>query len=415
MWNKNFFLLWQGLFVSSIGTQLFSFALLYWVLEITGSATQMGFVLMAAAIPSLLLGPFAGTLADNLSRKQLIIWADVLRGLACVGFVLVIWYGDTSWAMPALIATQILFGVGNALFNPAVGAMLPDLVEKDKLSAANSVVQGTNSLTSTATFGIGGFLYAAIGAPWLFLINGISYLVSAITECFIKLPFTKPATPFTRDNLIAKFKSDTADGIRYVLERRGLSILIMLLGLINFIIVPVSISMPIFVKEFLERGPEFLGIMGSVQAIGSVVGFVAIGALKVTARQRPYVILVSMAMLGLIVICLGFTLQPYLILALLFLFGFLLPLMNVSIISLIQGTTPGEIRGRVVSVLSTLVLALIPISQGFSGIVIDALDQEIPMLFVAIGFIFLSFVILTSLSVELRRFLALDYESVSDI
>lgn len=90
MWNKNFFLVWQGLFVSQIGTQLFNFALLYWVLEVTGSATQMGFVMMAAAIPTLLLGPFAGTLADNISRKQLIIWADVLRGAAGIGFVLVL-------------------------------------------------------------------------------------------------------------------------------------------------------------------------------------------------------------------------------------------------------------------------------------------------------------------------------------
>lgn len=108
----------------------------------------------------------------------------------------------------------MLFGVGSALFAPAVGASIPDLVTKDKLASANSVMQGTNALTSTATYGFGGFLYAAIGAPWLFLLNGISYLCSAISECFLKLPHQPPKVPLTRSNLLGKFRSGTADGIR---------------------------------------------------------------------------------------------------------------------------------------------------------------------------------------------------------
>jgi len=68
MWNKNFLLLWQGLLISQIGSQLFNFALLYWILETTGSATLMGLVLMSAALPGVIFGPFAGTLADNISR-----------------------------------------------------------------------------------------------------------------------------------------------------------------------------------------------------------------------------------------------------------------------------------------------------------------------------------------------------------
>ena len=411
MWNKNFFLLWQGVFVSSIGTQLFNFALLYWVLEVTGSATQMGLVLMAAAIPSLLLGPFAGTLADNVSRKLLIVWADVLRGAAGIGFVLILWYGDSSWAMPALIVTQILFGIGTALFNPAVGASIPELVEPEHLTGANSVIQGTNALTSTATYGIGGFLYAAIGAPWLFFVNGVTYLCSALSECFIKLRHIPPKVPLTRANLVNKFKTETADGVRYVIERRGLSILILLLGLLNFVMVPVSISVPIFVRDFLERGPEFLGILASIQAVGSLLGFVLMGSLKVKATHRAHLVLGTMAVLGLIVTALGLTLKPFLILPLIFMYGFLLPVMNIPIISLIQATTPNEIRGRVVSVLSTLVLALIPISQGFSGILIDALNQQIPTLFTGIGLITFGTVVVTSASKALRDYLKTDYES----
>lgn len=85
--------------------------------------------------------------------------------------------------------------------------------------------------------------------------------------------------------------------------------------------------------------------------------------------------------------------------------------MNVNIISLVQGTTPSEIRGRILSVLSTLVLALIPLSQGFPGILIDAIDQQIPLLFISIGCVFTAIVMLSSFSKDLRMYLSTDYEN----
>ncbi len=86
MLNRNFVLIWLGQMVSQIGTQMFSLALLFWILETTGSATMMGLVAMSAALPGALLGPFGGTLADNMSRKHLMIYADAIRGLAAIGW-----------------------------------------------------------------------------------------------------------------------------------------------------------------------------------------------------------------------------------------------------------------------------------------------------------------------------------------
>jgi MFS transporter, DHA3 family, macrolide efflux protein len=226
MWNRNFLLLWQGMFVSQIGTQLFSIALLYWILETTGSATTMGLVLMSAALPGVILGPFAGTLADNVSRKALIVWTDVIRGLAAIGFVLVLWYGDAGCALPVLFAAQVIFGCCGSVFTPAVNASIPELVPKEKLVAANSLLQGSNALTTTATFGAAGFLYAAFGAPWLFFLNGISYLISAASECLVSIRQSFPEERMTRQNALAKFRKETADGLRYVWDRQGLRALV---------------------------------------------------------------------------------------------------------------------------------------------------------------------------------------------
>lgn len=409
MWNKNFLLLWQGLLVSQIGTQLFSLALLYWILETTGSATMMGLVLMAAALPGVVLGPFAGTLADNVSRKLLIVWSDVVWGLVAISFVLVLWFGQAAWALPVLFCAQVVFGICNAIFTPALNASIPELVPKTKLPAANSLLQGTNALTATASFGLGGFLYAVIGAPWLFLINGVSYLISAFTECFVSIRQTFPQERMTRQNALSKFRVETLEGLHYVWNHRGLRILVGMLGLVNFVLVPTGIAMPILVRDFLNRGPEFLGVMGACQAAGGLAGFIIVGSIKIPPRSRPYLVLGSMVIAGLVITALGLITEPLLTLPFLVLFGFLLPMINVNIISLMQASPPSEMRGRVMGVMGTIVLGLIPFSQGLSGILIDAVDQQVPIIYATVGGLFVLLVLVTSTNEKFRRYLATDY------
>ena len=409
MWNKNFILLWQGLLVSQIGTQLFSLALLYWILETTGSATIMGLVLMAAALPGALLGPFAGTLSDNVNRKLLIVWSDVARGLAGISFVLVLWHGKAEWALPALFVAQVVFGICSAIFTPAVNASVPDLIPKKDLPAANSILQGTNAITRTACFALGGFLYAAIGASWVFLINAFSYLFSAFTECFLSIAQVFPEERMTRQNALTKFRLETMEGLQYVWANRGLRIVVAMLGLINFVLVPTSIAMPILVHDYLQRGPEFLGLMGACQAAGGFAGFILAGLVNVPPERRPFLVFASMITAGVLILTLTLTTNPILILLNLTAFGFLLPLINVNIISVMQGTTPPEIRGRVMGVMGTVVLGLIPFSQGLSGLLIDAVNQQVPLIYTIVGGLFIGFVALAYCDASFRNYLAIDY------
>ena len=320
-----------------------------------------------------------------------------------------LWFADSTWAIPALIVTQIIFGICNSLFTPAVGASVPDLVSKDRITSANSLIQGTNALTSTASYGFGGFLYAAIGGPLMFLINGLSYIASAITECFIHIEQKPPVKPMTRSNVVEKLKRETAEGFQHVWGNKGLRSLVAMVGLVNFVIVPTGIALPILVRDYLDRGPEFLGIMGACQAIGSLIGFIVVGAITVPAKWRPTIVITGMIISGLVVIALGSITTPIYTLPVLALFGFLLPLINVNIVSVIQGTTDSKVRGRVMGVLGTLILGLIPISQGLSGILIDAVDQQVPLIFTSIGTAFAVVVILMSFSPALRQYLAQDY------
>jgi len=396
--------------VSQIGTQMFSLALLYWILETTGSATIMGLVLMAAALPGALLGPFGGTLADNLSRKRLIVFADLIRGVVAIGFVLILWHGDSLWFLPMLFVSQVIFGICNSVFTPALNASIPEIVPKQHLASANSLLQGTNAVTSTISMGIGGFLYAIVGGPIMFLINGISYLFSAATECFISIPQKRPAEPMTRSNAARKFRVDTMTGLRFAWERKGLRILLMVTALLNFVLVPTGIAMPILVRDFLDKGPEFLGLMGACQSAGAIAGFVLVGTLKIPPSYRPHIVAGGICLIGLLIVLLGLNEVPEGSLVLLVFFGFLLPLVNVNIITVIQGTTPSEIRGRVVGLLSTMALGLIPISQGLSGLLIDAVDQQVPVIYLTVGATSVLFICVAWSTEAYRTFLATDFE-----
>ena len=108
-------------------------------------------------------------------------------------------------------------------------------------------------------------------------------------------------------------------------------------------------------------------------------------------------------------VALGMVTIPLLTLPILAVFGFLLPLININVISLLRGTTPSEMRGRVMGMMGTVVLGLIPFSQGLSGVIIDAVNQQVPTIYMAVGGAFIAFVLLAATAADFRRFLATDY------
>lgn len=384
--NSNFVLLWQGQMVSQVGSQIFGLAMLYWLLEETGSATTMGLVMMASTLPMAILGPLGGTLADNFSRKRIIVWMDVLRGVACLGFVAAIVLTEFETALTALFVFMSISGMAMAVFNPAINAAIPSLVPAQQLPRANSLMQGATTVFSTASLGVGGFLYAALGAPLLFLVNGISYLFSAFTESFIHIPQPE-REPIKLNSLVKRVLADTMEGFRYLARRSGLRELVFTAAILNFVTAPIAIVQPIFVRDYLERGPEFLGLLGAAQGVGAIVGLIVVGTLTFQPSARPFIYAGALTVGGVTLGLIGLFQNPAAALVLLGLFGFLMPIVNVMAMSVIQGTTPPEMLGRVLAVLISIAMGLTPLAMGLTGYVIDSIDQQVHYLWYGIGLV----------------------------
>ena len=189
LWTSGFLILWQSQLVSTAGDAIYAIALGFWVLEVTGSTAMMGALMAASMLPGILVAPFAGVLIDRSNKKMLMMLTDFVRG-ACV--LLLSYAAYNGFIEIWMVFTAgILLSAGGAIFSPGVQSAIPDLVPDSKLTNANSafatVSTGANLIGNAA----GGFLYQALGAPLLFLINGLSFLFSGGCLPFIKIPSVK--------------------------------------------------------------------------------------------------------------------------------------------------------------------------------------------------------------------------------
>ncbi len=409
--NKNFFLLWQGQAVSNLGTQIFSIGMILWIVDATGSTTLMGIIAMVASIPALILGPIGGTVADRLSRKWIIVISDVLCGLVMIGLAALVFYVPErkELVIAGLFVASVFVSVVGSFFFPSISAAIPDLVPKTQLVGANTLSRSSMQLSQLIGQASGGFLYSLLGAPLIFLLNGISYHFSAISESFISIPQHNNQRSGTWRQQLAEFKQELIDGFHYIWRQKGLREVILAATLINFFTVPIILLLPFFVESHLNLGDtyrQWFGVLLACYSIGSIFGYVFAGVSKSSGRLRGNLMMLFIILASAAHGFLGLTSHIYVALLLAFIGGFFSGYVSVNITTILQWTTPSEIRGRVFGVLTTLVGAVTPIAMGLSGIVADLVHQNIPMIFVYCGAIMAVSSMLIALNKNYRAYLS---------
>lgn len=410
--NRNFFLLWQGQSVSRLGIQAFEIAMLFWIKHATDSATLMGLMLMLSNLPGIVLGPIGGTFADRYSRRTIILVSETLNGIAVLSLAALLFIAPdaTDAILIWLFIVSFISAVVSSFFNPAMSAAIPDLVPEARVATANSLSQFAAQVAVFFGQGIGGTLFRLVGAPALFLINGLTYLFSAACVLFIHIPQEIPAETGTWQTQFEIFKADLMHGFRYVWNTLGLRELVLVSAFLNFFTVPIIVLLPFYVEDFLKVSVDWYGFLLAAYGVGSAIGYVLAGVVRLEGNARSRV-MVSMIILesfgyGL----LGFTNNPYTALALALLGGGVGGFVGILITTLLQITTPGDVRGRVFGLLATIAGGITPIAMGMTGVIADALNHDIGFIYVSCGAILFILSLLVSLSRGFRNFLAFESE-----
>lgn len=394
--NKNFILLWQGQLVSSIGSQIAIIALALWIKTNIDSATVLGISMMVHSLVITFLSPFAGTLADNVSRKKIIVFCDLFAGIFTIALSVMLFMQGTN---PVIMVTIIilynfLMGISVSMLNPSMMAIIPDLVPPTTLSKANSMVSTAVQFAMVGGQAIGGVLFNMFGAPLLMLFDGITYLFSSFSELFISLPAEdsreseeksvnqNEEEPKEKERVtVKKFINDLKIGFIHVYREKGVRNSVLGFSLINFLLAPFIVLLPFYVEDTLQLPSFWYGALLALFSVGMFLGIISASFVKFNANIRGVVIGVIMLKFTALTGSLAILKHIALVTAVFVLAGAIIGYFNIIIQTILQGVTPKNLRGRVFGLISTISGGLMPLGMGLTGIVADLLNKNVPLIF----------------------------------
>lgn len=414
LFNRNFLILWHSQLISQLGSQAFAVAMLFWVKHLTGSATLMGTLLMASMIPGALLGPIGGVVADYYSRKKIIVWCDFSSGISVLIFaaLLILVPDESTILLVVLFVVSVTVAVAKAFFSPAVLASIPDIAPADKLPMANSIHQSSTQLAMFIGLGLGGLLFRILGAPFLFLLDGLSYMYAAIVQLFMVIPQGIPAKKESMKNKIGELTTSMVEGFAYISKDKGMLKTFILASILNFFLAPILVALPFYVEDVLNEKSDWYGYLFSAYGAGAIVGYLMVNIIKVASRFRGYLIGAFLVLLSLFNAILGFTETPFIALFIVFVYGVLTGYINVSMINQLQLTSKPEMRGRIFGNLTTITSGIMPISFGLSGIIVDAVQKDVGLVFKGCGIIMLIITLALAFSKDVVHFFSKTLEKI---
>ena len=276
--NKNLALLLSGQFVSQIGDKFYMLALAIWVLETTNSPAIMGGVLFCSFFPTFLMGFVAGAFVDKYDRKFIIVAADFIRGLV-IAVVTCLYYFNLLNIFVIFIS-QILLSVCAAFFNPAIPAVIPQIVDKNQLARANSMTSFVRGFSSMIGPVLGGIAVAALGYTTVFAFNTFSFIISAVFECFLKIPGHQ-----NKQIEHAGIIRNAIDGLRYIFQIKKLIIILIMVAIIHFFVGSIEVLMPVFSNQLAGSGAKNLGYIQTFFGLGTVIAALIISFYNINGKE----------------------------------------------------------------------------------------------------------------------------------
>lgn len=370
--SRDYSLLAGGAVVSLLGDGFFHVALAWQVYTISNAPTALSIVFLAISLPSVLLVLVGGVFSDRYDRRKLMVAADLVRA-AALGAIALLSAADVLelWHIAALV---VFVGAGDAFFNPASTAILPDVVPDEDLPAANALA-GIYRPIMIRMVGpaLAGLVVAALGPAPAFGVDAASFLVSAIFIWGIR---TRRAPREVVDHSLTATITELKEGFRYTRSQPWIwATLISAMFSLLIFIGPIEVLVPFVIKNKLQLGPEALGLIFAFGGIGSLVMSVLIGALGLP-RKRVTVMYIAWAggvgataLYGLMTslwqaVAISFVLQAC------FMLG------SVIWTTMLQQLVPRELLGRVSSLDWMMSLGLVPVSYALTGPVSGVLGPD---------------------------------------
>ncbi|HSN04850.1 MAG TPA: MFS transporter [Nitrospira sp.] len=353
--TRDFGLLFAGQTISQIGDSLNKVALLWFVYELTGSALKMTVVGLLQTLPPLLFGPLIGVYLDRFKKKPVMIAVDLLRTLLILLIPLL--YLAGALTLDRLYVLVFATAIVSTIFGPALASAVPLIAPKDRLIAANALMQSTTNvglLVGPAASGIG---IALIGAQNVLYVDAATFLLSALCLMPIRMPETlldagrATARPGWTDGVV----KDLLAGFRFVFVEQKTVLLLMLTATLYSVGVSAFVFLlPVFAKDVLAVGPVQLGWLWSALGVGMLLASLSLASFtQGDVARRLRLMSGSLAVGGAAVGALSVLQTPLAAGALIAVIGGSTAMFTPLVWTMLQELTPSHLLGRVFTSFAT--------------------------------------------------------------
>lgn len=397
--DRNFVWLMAGAIISMLGDQFTLVALPWLVLRMTGDTLVLGTVLGLLSLPRALFILIGGAVVDRHSPKKVLMVTKYVNTVLLGALAVLVLSGGLSlWVVYAL---ALAIGLATAFSIPSATSMLPHVMPRAQLPAANGVMMGVRQFSMflgpllagvlIALFGDGapgsaaaGVVTDARGLSVAFGLDALSFLLSAWTLAQVRLRPPGPVATLTPAPASQPVLAAVAAGLRHLWQDRDMRLCFLYWGVVAVLITgPVQIAMPVLATT-LNLGAAALGILLGVHGAGTMVGMAVSGARPgLRLGTLGMTMLAVDAVVGLLFMPMGLISATWQGAVLLGVIGVLGGFMQVSIFTWLQRRTPPALMGRVMSMFMFIFLGLAPLSGAFTGWLMRFIT--LPQLFLGCG------------------------------
>ena len=389
LFTKNFTLLILGQLTSLFGNFILKLALSMYVLEATGSATIFAGILSAATIPTILLSPLGGILADRADRRNIMVALDALTGVSVLCAALFL---SENNAIVVISTLLIILSILGAFETPTVQACIPTMLQGDNIMKGNAVVNQVASLSYLIAPMLGGVLYAMLGLKPVMYASVVCFFITALFECFIKLSYQRIQS---QGGVLQIVKQDFLSSMRYISkEQTSISKMLLLTAFSRFFVMGITIvGLPFLVRTVLGFNPKYYGAAESALAVATILGSIAAGILA--EKLKIHKLSILLASLGIFIIPAGIVF--FLPVNAIIKYGVtvvsfcgmqaVISIFSIFAVSLIQQRTPNQLIGKVMAYTSTVTLCVQPIGQIVYGFLFDRFHGAVYFVLIPTGII----------------------------
>jgi DHA3 family macrolide efflux protein-like MFS transporter len=374
-WAPRFFTIWTGQAFSLFGSQLVSFAVIWWLTQTTGSATVLATASLVGLLPQVILGPFTGTLVDRWNRRITMIVADSLIALATLTLAVLFALDIVQiWEVYALLFIRSVCG---GFHWPAMQSSTSLMVPKEHLSRIQGLNQMLQGGMSIAAAPLGALLLAVLPMQGILLIDVATAMLAVTPLLFFSIPQPERADMQAGSPEQPSFWQDLRAGFSYVWGWPGLMLIGVMAAVINFLLTPAFSLLPILVSKYFNGQAIQLATLEAFSGIGFIVGGLLLSVWGGFKRR------ILTSLLGLVAMgvgCLVMGLLPptafgFAIVTMFFI-GVVNPIANGPLLAAVQAVVLPEMQGRVFSLIGTMSAAMSPIGLIIAGPVADKLGVQ---------------------------------------